>query len=94
MTQAYGYSRAIRDATVQDGQGRTIRSKIPYPGLAEPHSQLGLPIVRGQDLLGVLFVESALDRAIVPLLPQQRMRAGRKPAVEGVPISWQALCLY
>lgn len=61
LTQAYRYSRAIRDATVQDGQGRTIRSEIPYPGLAEPHSQLGLPIVRGQHLLGVLFVESPVD---------------------------------
>ncbi len=61
VTQAYRYSRAIRDATVQDGQGKTIRSEIPYPGLAEPHSQLGLPILQGQHLLGVLFVESAVD---------------------------------
>ena len=31
------------------------------PGLAEPHSQLAVPIVGGGRLLGVLFVESPQD---------------------------------
>ncbi len=61
LTHAYRYSRTIRDVAVRDGLGNTLQTEIPYPGLAEPHSQLGLPIVRGTRLLGVLFVESSQD---------------------------------
>jgi adenylate cyclase len=61
LTQAYRYSRAIRDELVRDGMGRAVQTEIPYPGLAAPHSQLGVPILRGTRLLGVLFVESTQD---------------------------------
>ena len=61
LTQAYRYSCAIRDLTVLDGQGNTLKTEIPYPGLTDPHSQLGLPMLRAGHLVGVLFVESTQD---------------------------------
>jgi hypothetical protein len=36
-------------------------TEIPYPGLAQPHSQLAVPVVSAGRLLGVLFVESPQD---------------------------------
>jgi len=61
VTQAYRYSRTMRDVTVQDGQGNSLRTEIPYPGLRDPQSQLGVPMVRAGHLVGVLFVESAKE---------------------------------
>jgi len=53
LTGDYAYSRALRESLGEEGE-----KEIPFPGLAEPHSQLAVPIaVRGQ-LLGVLYVES------------------------------------
>lgn len=63
MTSAYLYSQAMRsslEANVPDIEPVT---DIPYPGLAEPHSQLAVPIVSAARLLGVLFVESPQDLA-------------------------------
>ncbi|MBI5278224.1 MAG: GAF domain-containing protein [Burkholderiales bacterium] len=61
MTSAYLYSQAMRsslEANVPDYFGA---ADIPYPGLAEPHSQIAVPIVCGPRLLGVLFAESPQD---------------------------------
>jgi adenylate cyclase len=58
MTNAYLYSQAMRssfEANVPDIEAAT---EIPYPGLAEPHSQLAVPVLSAGRLLGVLFVES------------------------------------
>jgi len=58
MTSAYRYSRAMRrslHANVPDIEPAT---DIPYPGLAQPHSQLAVPVLSAGRLLGVLFVES------------------------------------
>jgi putative methionine-R-sulfoxide reductase with GAF domain len=58
MTTAYLYSQAMRsslEANVPDIEAAT---EIPYPGLAEPHSQLAVPVLSAGRLLGVLFVES------------------------------------
>lgn len=58
MTSAYLYSRAMRrslHANVPDIEPAT---DIPYPGLAQPHSQLAVPVLSAGRLLGVLFVES------------------------------------
>jgi adenylate cyclase len=57
MTSDYAYSRAVRDnlATLTaDG----LETEIPFPGLAEPHSQMAIPIVLDERLLGVVYVES------------------------------------
>ncbi len=60
MTNDYSYSRAIRDNLVADATGAP-EPAIPYPGLAEPGSQLAVPIVHGASLYGVLYVESEQD---------------------------------
>jgi adenylate cyclase len=61
MTQAYRYSQTIRDSVLQDGMGNALKTAIPYPGLVEPQSQLGVPLLRGTRLLGVLLVESSKE---------------------------------
>lgn len=53
LTGDYAYSRALRESLGEDGE-----KEIPFPGLAEPHSQLAAPIAIGGRLLGVLYVES------------------------------------
>jgi adenylate cyclase len=61
VTNAALYSQAMRssfEANVPDLEPAT---DIPYPGLAEPHSQLAVPIQSGGRLQGVLFVESPQD---------------------------------
>ena len=57
----YVYSRAIRESIAAAGPADAIESRIPLPGLAEPHSQLAVPIAAQGRLLGVLFTESAQD---------------------------------
>jgi GAF domain/Pyridoxamine 5'-phosphate oxidase len=59
MTREYGYGRAARDGAA--AQAWPLETEIPFPGLAEPHSQLAVPIVAGGRLLGVLCVESPQD---------------------------------
>ncbi len=53
MTGDYAYSLALRESL-----GEEAGKEIPFPGLAEPHSQLAVPIVAAGRLLGVLYVES------------------------------------
>ncbi len=59
MTAEYTYSCAVRDSLARQGQGQAL--EIPWPGLAEPHSQLAVPIMAAGQLLGMLFVESPQD---------------------------------
>jgi hypothetical protein len=61
MTNAASYSHAVRSSMQLLEPGVALDTDIPYPGLAEPHSQLAVPIVSTGRLLGVLFVESPLD---------------------------------
>lgn len=60
LTQAYRYSRAMREVVRLEG-GAELSTEIPYPGLADPHSQLGVPLLRAGRVLGVLFLESEED---------------------------------
>jgi adenylate cyclase len=53
MTLEYVYGRAA--------QAEPAETEIPFPGLAEPHSQLAVPILAAGRLLGVLCVESPQD---------------------------------
>ena len=61
MTTEYAYSRAIRENLRQDSGPGGIDIEIPFPGLATPHSQMAVPVVACQRLLGVLYVESSQD---------------------------------
>lgn len=60
FTAEYSYGRAIRSSL--EGSGATgIETEIPLPGLPNSCSQLAVPIVACQGLIGVLYVESAQD---------------------------------
>ncbi|MEW6704022.1 MAG: GAF domain-containing protein [Pseudomonadota bacterium] len=59
FTMDYGYGRAAREGAA--AHALPLEPEIPFPGLAEPHSQLAVPIVAGARLLGVLCVESPQD---------------------------------
>jgi adenylate cyclase len=61
MTAEYTYSRAIRASAAQGGMAAMLETEIPMPGLAESRSQLAVPIVAFERLLGVLYVESERD---------------------------------
>ena len=58
LTLEYAYSRAIRDKMSERGEIDTLEREIPLQGLAEPCSQMAIPISAGGVLLGALFVES------------------------------------
>ncbi|MBX3603097.1 MAG: GAF domain-containing protein [Rubrivivax sp.] len=53
-TLEYAYGRAMREGLA----AQALERAIPLPGLAEPGSQLAVPLACGAQLLGVLFVES------------------------------------
>lgn len=58
MAAEYGYGNAVRAGFAQD---RFLETAIPFPGLAEPHSQMAVPILEGDQLQAVLYVESEQD---------------------------------
>ena len=61
MTAEYAYLRSIRASAAEGGLAAMLETEIPPPGLADPHSQLAVPIFGCGRLVGVLFVESAQD---------------------------------
>ena len=61
FTSDYVYGRAIQDSS--GGPPDSLERKIPFPGLAEPHSQLAVPVMAQGNLLGILFAENAQDRS-------------------------------
>lgn len=61
MTSEYAYGRAVRDAIAAGGQAAALECAIPLPGLPEASSQMAVPIIAHDRLLGVLYVESVAD---------------------------------
>jgi hypothetical protein len=61
MTNAALYNQAMRSSFERDIPDIEPVTEIPYPGLAEPHSQLAVPVLSAGRLLGVVFVESPQD---------------------------------
>lgn len=57
------YGRAIRASVHRAGQGRALSPEIPLPGLVDAQSQLALPLVAGDRLVGVIAVESRTPAA-------------------------------
>jgi hypothetical protein len=56
-TLEYAYIRTMREGL----PGPLLDREIPLPGLAEPGSQLAVPLACAGQILGVLFVESPQD---------------------------------
>lgn len=61
LTAEYSYSKAIRQSA--ESQGIALETAIPLPGLAEPRSQLAIPLVNSGRTLGVIYLESDKDLA-------------------------------
>ena len=61
MTNAYLYTCAVLSSLRANTPDLLLDTHIPYPGLPEPHSQVAVPIVSADRLLGVLFAESLDD---------------------------------
>lgn len=59
VTSDRAYLTAVRSSA--ERQGARPDEEIAWPGLASPGSQIALPLVSGEQLLGVLFVESERD---------------------------------
>jgi adenylate cyclase len=57
-TSEFGYGRAMRNDAARRGVTAGIEHEIPFPGLPESQSQIAVPILAGDRLLGVLFAES------------------------------------
>jgi adenylate cyclase len=83
MTVEYSYSRNLRQTAQRSGLDALLNTEIPFPGLAEPRSQLAVPALAGDRLAGVLYVESDQERrfdyddedALVALMSQFAMAA-------------------
>lgn len=64
LTSEQAYMQAVRahlpPQVPGDGAAAANR-EIPWPGLAQPHSQLAVPLLACGELVGVLFVESEQD---------------------------------
>ena len=58
MTNAYLYHAAVRSSWRSNMPELALEAHIPYPGLAEPHSQMAVPLVSAGQLRGALFAES------------------------------------
>jgi GAF domain-containing protein len=57
-TSEFGYGRAMREDAQSHGFTAGLDERIPFPGLPESQSQIAVPILAGERLLGVLFAES------------------------------------
>ncbi len=57
----YRYGRSVRCQAERHGLADALESEIPLPGLPEPSSQMAVPILRGDHLLGVVYVEGTED---------------------------------
>jgi adenylate cyclase len=62
FTADYAYGRAIREEIRASGLAEQLESEIPLPGLPAPRSQLAVPIVVADQVVGVLYAESAEDK--------------------------------
>jgi len=61
MTNAYRYSAVTRSSLQEVHPDLALQVDIPWPGLANPRSQIAVPVLSAGRMLGVLFAESPND---------------------------------
>jgi hypothetical protein len=92
------YALAMHRDAMAEAQGHPRRRTIPMPGLANPNSQLGVPLLVRGELIGVLCLESDVpyrfheeDKASIELLgsylaiAMQNMQLAERAAEAGEP---------
>jgi adenylate cyclase len=62
LSMSQVYARAARQRTEELGLGDMAEVEIPLPGLADPRSQMAVPLRLFGRVQGVLLVESSLDQ--------------------------------
>lgn len=62
MAMSQTYARAIRQRSQDLGLDGGLRDEIPLPGLADPRSQLAVPLKLMGRVMGVLMVESTREQ--------------------------------
>jgi adenylate cyclase len=62
LTMSQAYARAARTRTEELGLGAMAEEGIPLPGLADPRSQMAVPLRLFGRVQGVLLVESRFDQ--------------------------------
>jgi adenylate cyclase len=62
FTAEYSYGLAIREELRASPLAEQLESEIPLPGLAAPRSQLAVPIVVTDQVVGVVYAESGEDK--------------------------------
>jgi adenylate cyclase len=61
MASEYTYLHAMREYLHNEQDSAALETRIPFPGLPQPQSQMAVPILDGETLLGVIYVESLKD---------------------------------
>jgi hypothetical protein len=61
LTGQYTYNLAVRKSLQQNNPELELEMEIPFAGLAEPHSQLAIPITSNNQLIGVIYADSSED---------------------------------
>lgn len=93
------YGRAIRASVHRAGGGKTLTPEIPLPGLVDAQSQMALPLVAGDRLVGVIALESKSPGAFeewhepyleivatqVALAIESTIKRGREAEVDAAP---------
>lgn len=60
--QEYRYCLATRQRFADNGDGASLETEIPLPGLQDAGSQMAVPLTAAGRLLGVLYVESPVEQ--------------------------------
>ena len=78
LGQQRSYAAAQRRQMVKAGRGAELRDAVPVPGLPNAESQIAIPLLIGDELIGVFSIESAVpqtfdahDRGLVLIVANQ-----------------------
>ena len=78
LGQQRSYAAALRRQMVKAGRGDELGDAVPVPGLPNAESQIAIPLLIGEDLIGVFSIESAVrhtfdtdDRGLVLIVANQ-----------------------